>query len=105
MQPYIYEADSTSTPNGIGGVREAGTNATLTYTPASEMAGAGPIGRYASQYDWAGQARTFWVRPDGKKGSPRLRQSTLWCTVLWDLLKADRIPKTLLTHTPIGHAR
>ncbi len=48
MQPYIYEGDQTSTPNGIGGVQEPGQNATLEYTTNGEMAGTGPIGRYVS---------------------------------------------------------
>lgn len=61
MQPYIYEGNSTSTPNSIGGVQEPGADATLAYTAAAgEQAGSGPIGRYVSQYDWFGQARTFW---------------------------------------------
>lgn len=61
MQPYIYQGDSTSTPNDIGGVKEADQNATLAYTASrGEMAGPGVIGRYVSEYDWFGQARTFW---------------------------------------------
>jgi catalase len=46
MQPYIYEGDSISVPNGIGGVQEPGQNATLAYTTNGESAGSGPIGRY-----------------------------------------------------------
>lgn len=60
MQPYIYEGNSISTPNGIGGVQEPGANATLQYTTNNEMAGSGPIGRYVAEYDWFGQARLFW---------------------------------------------
>ena len=61
MQPYIFEGDSISTPNGIGGVQEPSANQTLAYTKSSgEMAGSGPIGRFVSVYDWFGQARTFW---------------------------------------------
>ncbi|KAK0833900.1 hypothetical protein LTR73_001663 [Friedmanniomyces endolithicus] len=61
MQPYIFEGNSISTPNGIGGVQEPGQNATLQYAQASgENVGAGPIGRYASVYDWFAQARLFW---------------------------------------------
>ena len=48
MQPYIYEGDSISTPNGIGGVQEPSQNATLAYTTNGESAGSGPIGRYAA---------------------------------------------------------
>ncbi|KAK5170276.1 uncharacterized protein LTR77_004863 [Saxophila tyrrhenica] len=60
MQPYIFEGNSTSTPNDIGGVQEPGANAALHYTSAGERAGAGPVGRYVAQYDWFGQARLFW---------------------------------------------
>ena len=58
MQPYLYEGASTSTPNGVGGVQEPSVGETLSY--AIENAGAGPIGRYVSTYDWFGQARIFW---------------------------------------------
>ena len=47
MQPYIYEGDQTSTTDDIGGVQEPSQNATLEYTTNGEMAGSGPIGRYA----------------------------------------------------------
>lgn len=60
MQPYIYEGNSISTPNDIGGVQEPSQNATLQYTTNGEAAGSGPVGRYQAQYDWFGQARTFW---------------------------------------------
>ena len=46
MQPYIYEGESISTPNGLGGVQEPSKNATLAYTTNGEDAGQGPIGRY-----------------------------------------------------------
>jgi hypothetical protein len=65
MQQYIYEGDSISTPNDIGGVQEPSQNATLAYTTGNESAGSGPIGRYASGvYDWFGQAYTFWNSMD-----------------------------------------
>ena len=65
MQKYIYEGDSISTPNNIGGVQEPGPDATLQYTPNGATAGSGAIGRYASGvYDWFGQARTFWDTMD-----------------------------------------
>lgn len=62
MQPNIFEGDSASTPNDIGGVRDPNQQQTLAYTSsAGEMAGRGPIGRYASGvYDWFGQARAYW---------------------------------------------
>ena len=64
MQPNIYQGDSTSTPNNVGGVQEADQNATLTYTSSGEMAGTGGIGRYTSESDWFGQARSFWQTLD-----------------------------------------
>ena len=65
MQPLLFTGASISSPNGIGGVQEPSANATLPYTASSgEPAGSGPIGRYASVYDWFGQARTFWSTLD-----------------------------------------
>ena len=61
MQPQIFVGDSTSSPNGIGGVVSSSTNATVVYTGNSvASAGNGPIGRFAAVYDWFGQARNFW---------------------------------------------
>jgi catalase len=61
MQPLIFTGDSTSSPNGIGGVVGSSANATVTFTGTSvTSAGNGPIGRFASVYDWFGQARNFW---------------------------------------------
>ena len=61
MQPYIYEGDSYSSPNGIGGVQEPFANQTFQFTPSSgETAGSGSIGRYTDVYDWFGQARNFY---------------------------------------------
>ena len=61
MQPLLFEGDSTSTPNGIGGVQEASLQGTLPYTSVmGQSAGTGNIGRYAASYDWASQARNFW---------------------------------------------
>lgn len=61
MQPYIFEGDSISTPNDIGGVKEPAPNQTLSYIGSSgEMAGSGPIGRYTPYFDWFAQARAFW---------------------------------------------
>ena len=61
MQPFLYTGDSTSSPNGIGGVVGSSINATVEYTGSSFTgAGSGPIGRFVSVYDWFGQARTFW---------------------------------------------
>ncbi len=62
MQPLIFTGDSTSSPNGIGGVVGSSTNATTAYTGNSitSVGSSGPIGRYASVYDWFSQARTFW---------------------------------------------
>jgi catalase len=62
MQPQIFEGESTSTPNDIGGVQEPGINQALPYTGSiGQMAGTGNIGRYRRiNYDWAAQARTFW---------------------------------------------
>ncbi|KAJ9605449.1 hypothetical protein H2200_010106 [Cladophialophora chaetospira] len=61
MQPLIFTGESTSTPDGIGGVVESGTNATIAYTgTTSTSVGTGTIGRYAAVYDWFGQARYLW---------------------------------------------
>ena len=61
MQPLIFEGDSTSAPNDIGGIQEASPEQTLPYTSSrGEMAGRGNIGRYQPIYDWAGQTRNFW---------------------------------------------
>ncbi|KIW94096.1 uncharacterized protein Z519_05412 [Cladophialophora bantiana CBS 173.52] len=61
MQPVIFTGESTSTPNGIGGVVGSSDNATITYTGnAVTSAGTGPIGRFVTVYDWFGQARNFW---------------------------------------------
>lgn len=64
MQPFIYEGESISTPNNLGGVQEPGPNATLEYTTNGEMAGRGPIGRYAPYFDWWGQAQLLWGTMD-----------------------------------------
>ena len=61
MQPLIFEGDSTSAPNDIGGIQEASPEQTLPYTSSrGKIAGRGNIGRYQPIYDWAGQARNFW---------------------------------------------
>ena len=61
MQPLIFEGDSTSAPNGIGGIQEVSPEQTLPYTSSrGEAAGTGDIGRYQPMYDWAAQARSFW---------------------------------------------
>lgn len=61
MQPLIFEGDSTSGPNSIGGIQEASSQQGLPYTGSQgEMAGIGNIGRYVPSYDWAAQARSFW---------------------------------------------
>lgn len=61
MQPLIFEGDSTSAPNSIGGIQEASSQQSLPYTGSQgETAGIGNIGRYVPSYDWAAQARNFW---------------------------------------------
>ena len=62
MQPSIFVGDSTSSPNGIGGVVGSSANSTVVYTGNSDtsVGTSGPIGRYAPFYDWFGQARNFW---------------------------------------------
>lgn len=61
MQPLIFTGDSTSSPNGIGGVVPSSGNATVSVAGNSDTSvGSGPIGRYTPSYDWFGQARNFW---------------------------------------------
>ena len=60
-QQNIFVGESTSSPDGIGGVVGSSTNATVAYTGKTvTTAGSGPIGRFAAVYDWFSQARNFW---------------------------------------------
>ena len=62
MQPNLFEGESTSSPDDIGGVIPAPLYEAIQYSgSAGQMAGTGLIGRYRNlNYDWAGQARSFW---------------------------------------------
>ncbi|OAP62030.1 hypothetical protein AYL99_04233 [Fonsecaea erecta] len=58
MQPSLFKGESTSSPDGLGGVQPAGPAQALMYAGIS---GTGKIGRYRNlNYDWAAQARAFW---------------------------------------------
>ena len=65
MQPLLFEGNSISSPNDIGGVIGASLNGTsLPYTgqPAENVSGA--IGRYPNLRDSFAQARAFWTSLD-----------------------------------------
>ena len=66
MQPALFPGESNASPNNIGGVLPASPIQALAYSPSNgQMAGTGNIGRYRKvNYDWAGQARTFWATLD-----------------------------------------
>ena len=60
MQPLLFEGESTSSPDDIGGVMPAPPNMSLplTGTPAETIKGS--IGRFPNMGSSFGQARTFW---------------------------------------------
>lgn len=60
MQPLLFEGESTSSPNNIGGVVAASANESVEYTGATAEGVNGNIGRYAVINDFFGQARSVW---------------------------------------------
>ncbi|KAF2095307.1 heme-dependent catalase, partial [Rhizodiscina lignyota] len=60
MQPLLFEGNSISSPNNIGGVVGSDDEVALQYTGANREVVDGPIGRYSLINDFFGQARSFW---------------------------------------------
>lgn len=60
MQPLLFEGESTSSPDNIGGVIYASQNQTLPYTGMPPEKIDGSLGRFANMTNSFGQARAFY---------------------------------------------